>query len=295
LETHLNEDLFVNEVKKIFMNYSYFIPTLETSYKGVGILIKNNNKTDQIRHEIIDPNRLIITEIKINDSLISFVNNYSPNLANEHMDFINLLDDTLIHKKNIIVIGDFNHNISDKNKNTFITKQWNEFYKNLSLKEFKFNEKINESTVTWSNENTATRIDRIYYSNNLKEKFDLQYNNILINIYSDHKIVIADIVVKNVENLKIKPNFDNWKLNDTILNDEIVISRMKDLCEEIGEYFDENNPSWYDFFINKVRRMLIHESIRIKKENERYINEISLELNEWYEESKQNRNEELDL
>jgi exonuclease III len=295
LETHLNEDLFVNEVKKIFMNYSYFIPTLETSYKGVGILIKNNNKTDQIRHEIIDPNRLIITEIKINDSLISFVNNYSPNLANEQMDFINLLDDTLIHKKNIIVIGDFNHNISDKNKNTFITKQWNEFYKNLSLKEFKFNEKINESTVTWSNENTATRIDRIYYSNNLKEKFDLQYNNILINIYSDHKIVIADIVVKNVENLKIKPNFDNWKLNDTILNDEIVISRMKDLCEEIGEYFDENNPSWYDFFINKVRRVLIHESIRIKKENERYINEISLELNEWYEESKQNRNEELDL
>ncbi len=269
METHLNEDLFVNEVKKIFMNYSYFIPTLETSYKGVGILIKNNNKTDQIRHEIIDPNRLIITEIKINDSLISFVNNYSPNLANEQMDFINLLDDTLIHKKNIIVIGDFNHNISDKNKNTFITKQWNEFYKNLSLKEFKFNEKINESTVTWSNENTATRIDRIYYSNNLKEKFDLQYNNILINIYSDHKIVIADIVVKNVENLKIKPNFDNWKLNDTILNDEIVISRMKDLCEEIGEYFDENNPSWYDFFINKVRRMLIHESIRIKKENER--------------------------
>ena len=107
---------------------------------------------------------------------------------------------------------------------------------------------INESTVTWSNENTATRIDRIDYSNNLKEKFDLLY--LLINIYSDHKIVIAEIVVKNVENLKIKPNFDNWKLNDTILNDEIVISRMKDLCEEIGEYFDENNPSWYDFFIN---------------------------------------------
>ena len=41
--------------------------------------------------------------------------------------------------------------------------------------------------------------------------------------------------------------------------------------------------------------MQIHELIRIKKENERYINEISLELNEWYEESKQNRNEELDL
>ena len=60
---------------------------------------------------------IIITEIKINDSLISFVNNYSPNLANEQMNFINLLDDTLIHKKNIIVIGDFNHNISDKNKN----------------------------------------------------------------------------------------------------------------------------------------------------------------------------------
>jgi predicted transcriptional regulator len=36
--------------------------------------------------------------------------------------------------------------------------------------------------------------------------------------------------------------------------------------------------------------MLIHEYIRIKKENERYINEISLELNEWYEESKKNGN-----
>jgi hypothetical protein len=41
---------------------------------------------------------------------------------------------------------------------------------------------------------------------------------------------------------------------------------MKDLCEEIREYFDENSPSWYDSFNNKFRRMLIHESIRIKKE-----------------------------
>ena len=52
---------------------------------------------------------------------------------------------------------------------------------------------------------------------------------------------------------------------------------MKVICEEIVEYFDENNPSWYDYFINKARRLLIFESIRIKKKNEKFIDEISQE------------------
>ena len=184
------------------------------------------------------------------------------------MDFINTLYDTLIYKKNIILVGDFNHNILSKRKKS-ITKQWIDFFKNLSLREFHFNEKINESSCTWSNEISSTRIDRIYYSKNLEEIFDFKYNNLLVNTFSDHKIVIADIIFKNVTNNdKTKINYDNWKLNDSILNDEVVIFKMKVICEEIVEYFDENNPSWYDYFINKARRLLIFESIRIKKKNE---------------------------
>jgi hypothetical protein len=212
------------------------------------------------------------------------------------MDFINILYDTLIYKKNIILVGDFYHNILTSNRKKSITKQWIDFFKNISLQEFHFNEKINESSCTWSNEISSTRIDRIYYSKDLKEKFDFKYNNLLVNIFSDHKIVIADIIFKNVtNNNKTKINYDNWKLNDSILDDEVVIFKMKAICEEIVEYFDEINPSWYDYFINKARRLLIFESIRIKKKNEKYIDEISQELQEWYEEGENNKNEETEL
>ena len=84
-------------------------------------------------------------------------------------------------------------------------------------------------------------------------------------------------------------------MNDSILNDDVVIFKMKVICEEIVEYFDENNPSWYDYFINKARRLLIFESIRIKKKNEKYIDEISQELQECYEEDENNKNEETEL
>ena len=87
----------------------------------------------------------------------------------------------------------------------------------------------------------------------------------------------------------------NWKLNDSILNDEVVNFKMKVTCEEVVEYFDENNPSWYDYFINKARRLLIFESIRMKKKNEKYIDEISQELQECYEEDENNKNEETEL
>ena len=30
------------------------------------------------------------------------------------------------------------------------------------------------------------RIDRIYYSKDLEEKFDFKYNNLLVNTFSDH-------------------------------------------------------------------------------------------------------------
>jgi exonuclease III len=193
-ETHLNEVIFQNEIKKVFKNYICYLPILPTSYKGVGVLIKNNNNIHQINHEIIDTNRIIITKLNINDTFINLVNIYSPNSTNERMDFINILYETLIYKKNIILVGDFNHNILTSNRKKSITKQWIDLFKNISLQEFHFNEKINESSCTWSNEISSTRIDRIYYSKDLKEKFDFKYNNLLVNIFSDHKIVIADII-----------------------------------------------------------------------------------------------------
>ena len=84
---------------------------------------------------------------------------------------------------------------------------------------------------------------------------------------------------------------------DSILDDEVVIFKAicEEICEEIVEYFVEINPSWYDYFINKARRLLIFESIRIKKKNEKYIDEISKELQEWYKEGENNKNEETEF
>ena len=147
-----------------------------------------------------------------------------------------------------------------------VSKQWHSFYKSFQLEEFEFNNFVNESSFTWKNEITSTRIDRIYFSIKLKDNFEVKYDKLVNNEYSAHKIVIGDIIDRGVIiNRRVKKrDYGNWKLNESILNDEVVDFKMKIICKEIEHYYNENDPSWYDYFINQSRNMLIYESKRIK-------------------------------
>ena len=85
-------------------------------------------------------------EIKINDSLINFINIYAPNIQSEQIDFINELYENLVFKDKLIIPGDFNFNLSTSNNKVTLARQWQDFEKNFKLKEFDFNDKLNEKS-----------------------------------------------------------------------------------------------------------------------------------------------------
>ena len=232
-ETHLNEVIFQNEIKKFFKNYTIYMPILDTSYKGVGVIARNSC-INIIRIEIIDPDRIMNIEIKINDTVINFINIYAPNLQSEQIDFINELYENLVFKDKLIILGDFNFNLSTSNNKVTLARQWQDFEKNFKLKEFDFNDQLNERSIT--------RIDRMYYSDDLKNFFKFKYYEVIDSIYSDHKLAIGEIYLKITSMEKRKKNLGNWRLNDSILNDEIVVYKMIYLCDEIKMYFNETSP-----------------------------------------------------
>jgi hypothetical protein len=257
-ETHLNEITVQNEIKKIFFNYYCYFPILSSTYKGIGIVIRNKDNICQIKCEIFDPNRIMNTSLIYGETKFNIINIYSPNDPNE---------------------------------------QWRSLYKNFQLEEFEFNNFVNESSFTWKNEATSTRMDRIYFSIKLKDNFEFKYDKLVNNEYWDHKKVIGDIIDRGVIiNRRVrKRNYENWKLNDSIFKDEVVDFKMKIICKEIEHYYNENDPSWYDYFINQSRNMLMYESKRIKIRNEKYINDITQELQEWYENGENYKNETINL
>ncbi len=70
----------------------------------------------------------------------------------------------------------------------------------LVLKILIFNDLVNDNSNTWSNENSNTRIDKMFYSDGLRDSFSFDYHNTIDNKYSDHKIVIADNSLKQWNN-----------------------------------------------------------------------------------------------
>jgi hypothetical protein len=125
-----------------------------------------------------------------------------------------------------------------------------DLYKIVNLKEFNFNNQLNNDSRTWSNNEHSSRIDRMYFkfldSNNLVAN----YEDLINFCYSDHNMVIGKIVLKD-DSERIK-NENLWKLNDCVLDNDIVDGKIKRLCMEIKNYYS----SWYDIFITKIIKIL---------------------------------------
>jgi hypothetical protein len=159
-------------------------------------------------------------------------------------------------------------------------KQWKEFYKIVNLKEFHFNNQLNNDSRTWSNNEHSSRIDRMYFKFLDSNKLVANYEDLINFCYSDHNMVIGKIVLKD-DSERIK-NENLWKLNDCVLDNDIVDGKIKRLCMEIKNYYKEDSSSWYDIFITKIIKMLKSESKKIYKMKNMCIQSVFEELQEWY-------------
>ena len=281
-ETHINDELNLKLIEENFNNYKIFFPLTKKKTKGVGIILSENLNLNNIRIENPDNERIIIISFNINNCELSIVNIYSPNDYKEQISFVNLLYEKLFFRKNVILVGDFNfveNNFSDrtsnaifKEKNRIHEEAWRQFLQIMKFKEPPFNDNYNTNSRTWKNGEIKARLDRFYIRND-NQNINVSYSALYDFIKSDHQLVLSNCTFKGT-NLKKFKNPSIWRLNDSVLDNKDIEENIVSICNEIRNYFNENDSSWYDIFINKITTYLKKASRTLHLENKKHLDSL---------------------
>ena len=117
-ETHLDSYALIEEYKNFLVEKHYvsFWTINEDKTKGVAVIFRDLffQDYDSLNLKFIE-NRVISIDLKFKDILFNLVNIYAPNLHEDQFDFIDKLYNITNNKKNIILGGDFNIDLSKKN------------------------------------------------------------------------------------------------------------------------------------------------------------------------------------
>jgi len=313
-ETHIDSSDTVDELGNLFVDFFCYFTIRFDKTKGVGILVKKNlcaNMSVLSTHYDLD-SRFLRVEIKINEVILNLINIYAPNVESEQLNFINNMYEVCSNVKNIIMAGDFNavskakDRIGSRIKNLKKYEiEWNCFFKNNNLLESEY-EKMdlkNEEKMTWTNNEVSSRIDKLYYSKELKIK--CKYYDIRETSKSDHKAVFINCkileIVKKKENIS---KFRPWRLNNIILEDIKVNKNVEEICSKIPSLKDRHGKIWYDYFIEEIIKFLKtkskeYENIVNKEKNELFeelekVNKTRFKSKEEYIEKKNNLSDKLD-
>jgi len=112
-ETHFNAKENLDKLNCYFPNYKVNCPLSETITRGVGILIDSNLVDEENLDLKFFENRIISLDFKINQTPLTLINIYAPNLRDEQVKFIEELHYFLYDKKNLILGEDFNNSFED--------------------------------------------------------------------------------------------------------------------------------------------------------------------------------------
>ena len=206
--------------------------------------------------------------------IFNLVNIYAPNLNSEQIKFIETLSCFIQKKKNLILAGDFNFVESNeldrnnlvKNKKQLIKKnqnEWARFFSTFELKEASLDREKFINCMTWSNGLQSSRIDRFYSNEKSLTSFNY-FNNINFTM-SDHRLIITKIEYTESSKNKLYSfkKDRSWKLNENVLNDQLVNNKIIQICNDINNFKKKHNEEWYEVFIKKIIKLLQRESRRL--------------------------------
>ena len=277
-ETHLGSDQSLKILEKNLEYYNVFCHLSKNNARGVAILVRSEFKTLSFS---FNEDRYASLDIMLDETVINLINVYVPNLIDEQTIFIEMMDGMIYDKKNIIMGGDFNFvennkrdriskekNVKTKNLNKN-QKAWRQFFNIHELSEINFKEEDDKYKMTWSNGSQSSRLDRFYVKNKLNSC--MKYSENIKNPMSDHNFIISEFTYKNEKKIKSKRN-KNWKLNESILEENKVHLKIIDICNNIAKIKEKENGLWYENFIEKIIKLLKKESRKISKEKTEKIN-----------------------
>ena len=285
-ETHMCDAETFKFIEKTFLTYNFYYSCLtEKNSRGVAICMKKSEKFNDTKHFFDSDNRVYGLEISVNNQIYNLINIYSPNSCVEQNIFINSLYNILHKKTNIILGGDFNFMEERESENSNV-KNWSLFFRHFNLEEFGWmNGLEKKNCITWSNGHQFSRIDRMYASNQLVNK--CKYKEILETSMSDHRMVVTEVSssIHNNNNNRIRKKLGLWKLNESILQQDYIQNKVKNICTDIPLLIENYGYVWYDVFIEKITKYFKRESRVLHNKQQENINNFFTQIKELDHES----------
>ena len=254
---------------------------LDINRRGVTILIRKNSDIDIESQRTFINGRLLQINVIVDEQRITIFNIYAPCNISEKKCFFNDFNQKISGCTNhIIIAGDFNTVL-----NTYLDKYPPNPSGDASRKSLKDIMISHDLTDIWRDRNeqkiqftryrnaingrVASRIDRFLISKTLTPNV----KNCGMENYpkSDHDIIHITLDLAHIPRGK-----GVWIFNNTLLDDQLFCTAMKNFIEEYKtEYdYDNNFCKWYDEFKIRIKRI----SINFSKQKQRRLRKTKRSL-----------------
>lgn len=282
-ETFWNDD-YIEGIKHLYDGDIYYSNGLNNR-QGVAILVKNcfKNRVNFVHKD--NEGRFIHVEYEENNILFNFISIYAPNINGDRVIFFEYVEKYIHSLENVIMGGDFNttlcsldrgsktkHIVDEPCRNLFDIIENNHLYdvwrtRNMHSRIFSWKRVTNDNLQ-------QSRIDYFLISSSLSSFVQNIYYN--VTSLSDHSLVVMHLNCCNIER---GPGL--WILNNTLLNNEDYVKRVKEMIivEKESELYTRDIVIWWDNLKYKIKKFSQVLSSRLAKESRQEYYRLQNQIN----------------
>lgn len=209
---------------------------------------------------------------------------YAPNAVNARNDFFLLIEPYLSTDRKLLLLGDFNCVLNFNDRSQFTAR----FDPSAALLQSLVNEnnladigehKGSRVHYTHFQRSSHARLDRIYISGELYEAIsDYTVKPVF---FSDHCLVST--ILGEKKRHSVRPEWRLWKLNTTLLDDEIFTDRIPEILLRVQQIPSLHIFCKWDMFKQDVKNWAIERASTITFEKRRELKTLFNMLSTLYE------------
>ena len=288
-ETFFDNQKEINKLASLIEEYQLISPVLDQKARGVAVIVRKSLLGPSFKYEIIQKDRIMGLQISIGANQLDIINIYTPNKDDEQLDHLEKLYDIVASRRDLILMGDFNHvqdNKTDRRQSSSeklsrVQEEWRDFYKSTGLREF---DDFPKGNFTWTNGTKASRIDRIYLRRTKSScRWRAKYTKLLALPLSDHKLIIGQLELETSKDSISLKGSRNWKLNNNTLKLPGIDQTIKSILAAPEKDTVTNVSAQYDQVMNKIRKVLIQAQRQSYLAERARIDNLIQEYNEMLE------------
>lgn len=224
--------------------------------------------------------RLVVADVLFSGFSWRFICVYAPNNVNERLIFFEQLEGYLKSERLIVILGDFNCVCAahDRSTNVPVRDKSAIFLNRLShdCQMEDVGSVFTAGTVckfTHFQQESNARLDRAYVSQELVpscSNYDVKHVS-----FSDHSLVVFTVGTKKE---RTKFNWELWKFNDKLLEDEAFMSNVKDEIAKTLSAVPESYCGAWEDLKGRIKMIAIERGGSIRHSERKAENELRHQL-----------------